>query len=255
VRRTALLPVLGVPFVLGAVLTLVQVATGSNTLALLFPWRVSSVLVPVATAVVLARLVALPELPLDGVAAKALSGVAIIALVAGGLWISVNRLAFQNSNEDLAVMDFVRRTKKLGDLYFIPVSIPDLARSTRGSLSSDFKPLPDKRSDARVIPVDLVRFRLYTGAPIFVDFKSIPYQYAEVLEWDRRLRQALQVQDGLRAGHTAEALAELRREGVTHLVVPASCPLRGDGVARVYGDDYYLVYRLRKREPGGEPGA
>ncbi len=38
-------------------LTLIQVATGSNTLALLFPWRVSILLVPLGVSVLLAGLV------------------------------------------------------------------------------------------------------------------------------------------------------------------------------------------------------
>src|SRR6266542_352652 len=59
VRRTRLFSVLAVPFLLSVLLTLAQVATGSHTLGLLFPWRVSAVLVPVATTVILARLAAL----------------------------------------------------------------------------------------------------------------------------------------------------------------------------------------------------
>ena len=70
VKGTRLFPVLAVPFVLAALLTLAQVATGSSTLALLFPWRVSAVLVPVATTVILSRLVALPVLPLGGPAVR-----------------------------------------------------------------------------------------------------------------------------------------------------------------------------------------
>ena len=40
-----------------------------------------------------------------------------------------------------------------------------------------------------LIAVDLQRFRLFTGVPIYVDFKSIPYKDTEVLEWFRRLKQ------------------------------------------------------------------
>ena len=43
-----------------------------------------------------------------------------------------------------------------------------------------------------MIPVGLQRFRLHTGAPIFVDVKSIPYKDVDVIEWPRAhaLRQA-----------------------------------------------------------------
>jgi hypothetical protein len=250
VRRTPLLPVLGVPFLLGAALTLAQVATGSNTLALLFPWRISAVLVPLATTVVLSRLVALPGLPLGGVPAPALSGAVVVVLMAGGLWISAQRLAFHSDTEDAEVIDFVRQNKKPGDVYFIPVSVPDLVKNTRGSLSSDFKPLPDKRRDLRVIPVDMQGFRLQTGAPVFVDFKSIPYKDADVLAWYARLREAKKVQAWLRAGNLPAAVAELRRLGVTHLIVHATIPLHGEGLTRVYEDDYYLVYRLEATTGG-----
>ncbi len=241
-RGTRLFAALVPPFVLGVLLTLLQVATGSDTLALLFPWRVSVVLVPIATAVVLARLVAV--LPFDGARVRVASGAMVVGLVGAGTWIMADRLAFHSSEEEVALMRFVERDKRTGDVYFLPVSVPDLAATTRGSLSSDFKPLPDKRKDARLIPVDLQRFRLHTGAPIFIDFKSIPYKDVEVLEWLERLRVAQFVQEQLRAGKVKEAVAELRRRGVTHLVVPATTSLAGAGLTEVYKDEFYRVYCL-----------
>src|SRR5207248_5038163 len=55
-RRTALFAPLAVLGGAGAALTVLQVVTGNDTLALLFPWRMSIILVPVATAVILTRL-------------------------------------------------------------------------------------------------------------------------------------------------------------------------------------------------------
>src|SRR5262249_43574573 len=51
VRRSVLFLVMLVPLVLSVGLTLLQVATGSDTLALLFPWRATAILVPLATAI------------------------------------------------------------------------------------------------------------------------------------------------------------------------------------------------------------
>jgi hypothetical protein len=240
---------LAVAFALSAALTLAQVATGSLTLALLFPWRVSSVLVPVATTVVLARLVAIRALPLEGRAAWTAAGVVVAALVGAGVWIMGGRLAFYLNDEELPVMNYVRQAKQPGDVFFLPVHVPDLATTTRGSLSSDFKPLPDKQSDRRVIPVDLQRFRLYTGAPIFVDFKSVPYKDTDVLEWYERLDLAKTALEKLREGRLPEALDELRPRGITHLVLPAGTELRGTGVEQVYGDEHYRVYRLTRQRP------
>src|SRR5262249_20715848 len=161
---------------LALALTLVQVATGSDTLALLFPWRISSVLVPVATTVVLARLAAVPVPLLEGPAARVASVAVVAVLAAGGIWISVNRLGLSSSDDEVGMLNFVRQNKAPGDVYLIPVSVPELTGTAKGSSSSDFKPMPDKRRDKRVIPYDLQRFRLYTGAPIWVDFKAVPYK-------------------------------------------------------------------------------
>src|SRR5262249_15795398 len=62
---TRLFAPLTVSLIGAALLTGAQTLTESDGLALLFPWRVSSVLLPVATTVVLSRLLALRGLPLD----------------------------------------------------------------------------------------------------------------------------------------------------------------------------------------------
>jgi hypothetical protein len=247
--QTRLFVVLAVPFVLALLLTLVQVATGSHTLALLFPWRISAVLVPVATTVVLARLVARPGLPLGGPAAWAVSAALLVAFAVGGVWISAARLAFRGDDAELPVMDFVRGACRSGDVYFLPVAVPNLAATTRGSLSSDFKPVAEKRRDMRIIPVGLQCFRLHTGAPIYVDFKAIPYKDGEVIEWRKRLRVVETVRKQLDAGQIPEALAELRRVRVTHLIVPAQLRLAGHGLVQLYEDPSYRVYKLT---PGSE---
>jgi hypothetical protein len=248
-RGTRLFVVLAVPFVLAVLLTLVHVASGSNTLALLFPWRISAVLVPVATTVILARLVALPALPLGGTVARVVSAGVVVGLVAGGVWIMTARQAFRSDDNELPVMDYVCGTRAPGDVYFLPVAVPNLAATTWGSLSSDFKPVGEKKRDARIVPVGLQRFRLYTEAPVFVDFKAIPYKDTEVIEWRRRLRVVQRVDGLIAEGRLAEALAELRRERVTHLILPAGRPLSARGLEPVYADESYRVYRLPPSGP------
>jgi hypothetical protein len=66
----------------------------------------------------------------------------------------------------------------------------------------------------------------------------------EVIAWRDRLRRAEAVQQLLRDGRRAEALAELRRLGVTHLVWPAGQDLQGLGLEVIYADSFYRVYRL-----------
>jgi hypothetical protein len=242
--RTRLFAVMAVPLALGAALTGLQVATGNNTLALLFPWRISSVLVPLATAVVLTRLVAVLPLPARAGSTVAAAGLTLAVLAGAGLAVNQLRLAFASSDEELAVMHFVREHQHKGDVYFLPVRVPDLAGTVRGSFSSDFKPVPEKLSDSRVIPLDLQRFRLHAEAPIYVDFKAIPYKDVEVMEWAERLRAAEEIQELLKKGDTAGASDRLRLRGVNHVVWPSAQRLTGPGWSAVYRDDYYTVYHL-----------
>jgi hypothetical protein len=217
---------------LAVLLTAVQFVTRSDTLALLFPWRISAVLVPLATGILLSRLVAALPAAVEGTNAKLASAVVVLLCVAGSAWIGLTRQGFRTSDEELPLLDFVRRTRLPGDVYFLPVNVPPLAKTTRGSGSSDFKPLAEKKQGVQTIPFDLQRFR------------SIPYKDTEVLEWYTRIRLALDVQAKLREGSTSEALAVLRSRGVTHLVLPAAQALP-EGVAdAVYADEHYRVYRL-----------
>jgi hypothetical protein len=249
VRKTPLFLVLAVPIVLTAVLTLAQIAAGSDSLALLFPWRVSAVLMPVSTAVILTRLATVPVPWLDKRPARVAAWSAVGLFAAAGVALMATHQGFQQTGgEERPVLAFVSDAKKPGDVYFVPVSVPDLTKTPRGSLSSDFKPLPDKKVDISVIPVEFMGFRLQTGAPLYVDFKSVPYLDAEVLEWRDRVRFAQDVQGKLKAKQTAEAIAALRDRGVTHLVWPAGFDLRGSGVEMLYEDAYYRVYRI------GRPG-
>jgi hypothetical protein len=234
-----------VPFVLGAALTVLQTVTQSNSLALLFPWRISSVLTPIAVTVILTRLVALPSLPLNNIGIRMASIGILVCLAATGVWISVARLAFRSPDEELPVMAFVSESKAKGDVYFIPVPDPDKRSNSRGSLSGDFIPPMEKTQDSRLVPVGLQRFRLHTGAPLFVDFKSIPYKDVDVIEWLERVRFAKKVWDDIEAGNLAQAAAELRGRGVTHVVRPRGARLEGNWATMVYEDGDYRIYRLR----------
>ena len=246
-RQTRLLLILCIPFVLMLLLTALQVMTGSDTLALLFPWRISTVLVPVATTVVLARLVALPGIPFERqpwrLASFGLAGLAALS----GILIILAKVGYRTGEEEVPMMDFVRQTVRSGDVYLLPVRLPNLAKTTRGSFSSDFKPLAEKRGDTRLIPVDLQRFRLHTEAPIFGDFKAIPYKDTEVLAWRARLDVVQKIQEQIQAGRGTEALDTLGATGVTHVVLPASQELAEPEFERTFADSFYQVFRIKRK--------
>jgi hypothetical protein len=239
VRRTRLFLLLTVPAVGGLALTLVQLGSGNDTLALLFPWRVSVVLVPVATAVVAARLAA--ALPLGRIAAW-VAGLVLAALAVGGAVVMAAGLGYRSADEE-ALYVFVRENAKPGDGYLLPVSFPAVGAG-RGAVSNTFAPPPRPKSGTNQIPVDLLRFRLHTGTPIYVDFKSVPYADAEVMEWYRRMKQVEEwyAKTDWRAPGVKEAL---RREGITHVVATRGKELRADYLEEVHADAAYVVYRVR----------
>lgn len=167
--------------------------------------------------------------------------------VVAGIWLAWNHMGFQSAGEETPLLQFITEHKSPRDIYFIPVHFPK--PSPPGSLSSDFKPVADKRQDNRVIPVDLQGFRLVTGAPIFVDLKSIPYKDVEILEWYDRLLFAQKIQNELKDGDEPKAIAALLSRGVTHLVVPANAPLNSNLVEKQFEDNYYLLYCLKRTQP------
>jgi hypothetical protein len=244
--RGPLFPLLVVPALGGLALTLVQVATGSYTLALLFPWRVSAILMPLATAVIFARGIGAAETWFSrrpqmerGVWVSA-AGL-LVAAVVGGVIVMWLGLGYQSDDGELPMMEYVRRHRQSGDVYLLPVRIPPVA-SGRGSVSTSFR--PPKPEDAALIQVDLQRFRLLALAPIYVDFKSVPYKDVEVLEWYRRMQfcNLRSVKNDL---SNPKVRLELADEGITHIVMRADQPLSGSAGEMVYEDKRYRIYRLR----------
>jgi hypothetical protein len=112
------------------------------------------------------------------------------------------------------VLHFVDRSKQKGEIYMIPPQLQD--------------------------------FRLATGAPALVDFKSIPYRAKEVIEWYDRLLRARAVYREEPAKVSCRALRDsVTRYGVTHVILEAvqfgaSC---GPWLER-YRDEHYAVFEL-----------
>jgi hypothetical protein len=224
---------------LGALLlTLLQLATHSDSLALAFPWRISVLLVPVATATVIARLLAWKP---PGRWAERAALAALLALAAGGAVVMVQGLGYRTVDES-GIYDFVRKNAKPDDVYLIPTDFPKVG-SGRGAVSNTFKPPPRAKEGTNQIPVDLQRFRLATGAPVYVDFKSVPYAAAEVKEWHARMTFAAEFYAQTGRNHLSDHIA-LKSRGITHVVAPRSRPFEALYLEEIYRDDAYIVYRV-----------
>ncbi|MEN8173981.1 MAG: DUF6798 domain-containing protein, partial [Chloroflexota bacterium] len=159
-KHTKLFVILAVPTVIGGILTGAQMISGSHVLALLFPWRLSAFLIPVSVSVIAAWSVG----RLNPMMARFPEGrvrlvLAVIALGAAGAGIAKFNYAYQEkeNSPDQATLAYIETHKSASEVY--------------------------------LIPLDWQNFRLETGAPAYVEFKSIPYQEEDVLEWYRRVSQ------------------------------------------------------------------
>jgi hypothetical protein len=221
-RKTRVFPILLIAFVVGLFLTLDQIATSSNTLALLFPWRVSTWLLPISWGVIVAwfiRTVFAKGPWLAGLLKQkafnlaVLTAIVILALY-GGWRMLYGRLDGHSRRNGESMMQFVSRAAAPNQLY--------------------------------LIPIDMEVFRLRTGVPILVDWKTHPYRDTEVIEWYQRLRIADRF---YRSGRDSalQILSEIYDEyGVTHVVLRTDSD-KMTGILRrpIYGDDKYVVYDVR----------
>ena len=245
-REQKELTVILVPFLLGALLTVLQVATQSNTLALLFPWRISAVLVPLATMVILAESMVLLNPFISNLKALLPSIIVMVTLALLGIAIPALKVGFVINETENAILAHIKTNKTVDDLYLIPVNVPNLAATTRGSLSSDFKPIGKKTTDSRIVPIEMQRFRLYAQAPLFIDFKSIPYKDEDVLEWHRRLLLAQNWQKRLLESKSPELLKELRAQKISHIVTTSKVELDQTEVELKFSDDYFKLWKIKE---------
>jgi hypothetical protein len=238
-RRTPLFVVLAVAAGVGLTLTLVQYLTDNPTLALMFPWRISALLVPVATTVIVTKVVAL--LPASKWVVR-ISVPMLLILAGSGIWIVADHLGYSSGDDERELYEYVRTHAGSSDVYLLPTRVPAVGTG-RGSISTSFTPPPRPKLGSNLIPVDLQRFRLSTGNPIYIDFKSVPYADVEVIVWLQRVRQCEAWYEGDWSRSAVEG--ELNREGITHVVTPTGRPIDASYLEEVHADAAYIVYRLR----------
>lgn len=217
VRRTRLFHLLAWPTLVAIFGTALQILTQSNVLALLFPWRVSTWLVPLSVGVVifwvLERIWPWLNRRLPAAAVMAASLFLSIALAATGLYkINLDYAEKKNSREQ-PMLAFVESHKSPGDVYLIPIDLQD--------------------------------FRLETGAPAYVEFKSIPYKDSDVIEWYRRINAAGKLYRAPTKRAGCRLVSELHRAGVTHVVLPYDHTIKNcSNLVIQYVDTDYQVYKI-----------
>jgi hypothetical protein len=202
-RRRAPSAVLAALIAVSLSLTVLAKATGSATLALLFPWRISVLVVPIASALLVARAVAAAR----GVRGLTV-GAALVALVAAGWGL---RRTLADAREYAAEPD---------------VSLCRWVAAHRGE------------RDLYVVPVKRQRFRLEAGVPVYVDWKTHPYRDTEVLAWYERLGRA----KALETAEGAELCERAAGIPATHFVFAANKRVQCQGLVETWRDRAFALY-------------
>jgi hypothetical protein len=243
VRRTRLFAPLAIPAIVCTALTAAQVLMDSDALALLFPWRFSAILMPISVAIIFGRLA---PLVVGRTASTAIKWVCVVVgtgLAVGGIIVMACGLGYYTNDSELPLLNYVREHKQSGDVYLLPAKFATIKKENPAGQSKTFAP-PVRSGDAG-IPVDLQRFRLSTGAPIYVDFKAPPYAPAEVLEWHTRMSNVerwYKDRDWDRTG----AWREIKAAGITHVIATADKDLKCRALTLVWSDETYRLYRIER---------
>jgi hypothetical protein len=221
VRRTDLFPVMLFALAIAILLTLAQWFLKNATLGAFTPWRISVFLVPLSLGVIVASAVsylftkfAAQVYRYQQVIAAANFAV-IVMLVLYGINAQFKRYQNYYAGDSIAMMNFVRETKSSGEIYLVPVDLED--------------------------------FRIYTGAPTFVTFKSGPVKDVEFVEWYTRLVAAGDFY-GAEDDAACTMLKKLKADyKLTHVVVNgAQRDRRCEDLYELYKDDQYRIYRIAK---------
>jgi len=218
-RRPALRAILIVPFLFGFLLTVIQFVTKSNQLALLFPWRISIVLIPLALSIWISWFIEIliPAIPLAKLSVssyvKPLIPTLSLILISGVVIIGVIRFRLDlkryNSAPEIPLYHYVHDHLSAEDVYLIPPKMEN--------------------------------FRLSSGAAAYVDFKSSPYRADEVIEWYRRLSFSNQFYQK----PTCNSIRLFEQENITHLVLPKFSSLHCPFLDQEFEDNFYYLYKLK----------
>ena len=216
-RGTQLFALMLISSAVGATLTLMQVLSGSDALALLFPRRLSVYLVPLSMAALASWFAVWLSKNTGeriGRIAPAVSMILVgLSIISGIIWMAIQSLQ-RGIAPERALYAYVQAERSPEELYAVPSKMQD--------------------------------FRLATDAPILADFKSIPYRRGEVINWHDRVRLLRWFyRDEIDCGLMENFIGEY---AVTHIVLgPEQLGQRCPEMQERYFDGFYAVYALEPR--------
>ncbi|MGE0636677.1 MAG: hypothetical protein AB7G44_11720 [Bacteroidia bacterium] len=261
VRKTVLFFPLLIGLVVLIVLTLITYASGSIFLLNLTPWRISVVLVPVAVAVVVARLSSITNVKLSNL---------IISIVLTATLSALYFRIFGNSSGDFIlkwrIITLLVFVATLGILVLFEKYLPNVNVKSITSLAAiilvvclglsgillhknetasekELMAFVRKNSSEEqhyLVPPELINFRLITGAPVFVD--STIFHSNALPEWDKRIKIA----NRFFAGSDTVLLDSLVRNcGITHIIAKEDFGF--NNANEVYRNKRYAIFEVSEQ--------
>jgi hypothetical protein len=208
---SALLALIGVPMVVLAILDV-------PLLEAITPWRASVFVMPLALTVLLARGAEMLGTRRERWGYPVWTFVALVAVIIG-VNRQFSRVDSYASAESMPVIDYAREHAQSKQTYVVP---------------------PRARA--------FYRFRLETGVPIVINWKSHPYRDVDLIEWYERFKAVEDFYLSAEARSACSALHILaQRFSATHVVVPRTHALAGSSCVatqRVWANANYEVWRL-----------
>jgi len=217
VRKKRLFLILLIPFVTAVLFTIYQMFFQNDFIAFIAPWRISVWLVPLSTSIVAGYIIFLLNNKTNIFSYKHLiyfmTIMAISFYVLYGLYGTIKQMPKYIEKDILPVEKYVKNNKKENNVYLVPVKMMD--------------------------------FRLNTGAPVLVTYKSHPYKDVELMEWYERVKKAEEFYGDSRADKNQLIMDFKNNYRITHIVWEKGHGIiENTNLIEVYSDGNYIIYKI-----------
>lgn len=205
--------------------TLVVLIADKDTLTFLAPWRISIILMPIFSSINIINLVLFlfrfkKTYQLSDKIRQLIRTccqLIIIILMLGGSIVIIIKSYQYYHNPLTDMMNFVKSSRESQNNYLLPIQVGDANNSFQ-------------------------YFRLYTGVPVFVDYKSHPHKDVQFLAWYKRIILAAEIYKKADCSLLAQTAKQHR---LTHIVIDSNNNLkRCDFLLPVYNDVNYSVNKI-----------
>jgi hypothetical protein len=220
-RKKRIFLIIIIPLSVGVLSTIFQLFFDNDLIGFLTPWRVSTWLVPLSTSVIVAYLLNLAFSKMHILNLRLVHKILLYCCffmifihVSYGIYGTVKQFDEYVNNDKREMIKYVKENKSINDVYLIPPKLYD--------------------------------FRVNTGAPVFITYKSHPYKDIEILEWHRRVELSKRFYNKSDENKCA-VLANIRQDyKITHVILQEEhFDIKFDCLEEIYKDNEYGVYKIR----------